>query len=169
MNPCTLVLAVFLMAYVARVAGAVLSEDTKRSRAREVTDALALPITMFTSKHKQGYELSGLRVILGIFVGLFAQAFPRPGEWGMWQWAAMATLTFALIVDTLFANVPVREGLAALVAIFGGAVAKRVRKTTVEQTETETPAPGSAAAAPPLAPDFEPHEWADGHPDEGVI
>lgn len=95
---------------------------------------------MFTSKHKRGRELSMQRVILGAFVFQFFHHFPT--DWDMPAVAAMAVLTFALIVETLFAAVPVREGLAALVAIFGGAAAKRTRTVTLEEeTTTEAPPP----------------------------
>lgn len=114
---------------------------TRRHWGRELLDFVLWPTSMFMSKHKRGRELSMQRVILGAFVFQFFHRFPT--DWDMPAVAAMAVLTFALIVETLFAAVPVREGLAALVSIFGAAVGKRTRTVAVEET-VEGPVPEPA-------------------------
>lgn len=115
---------------------------TRRHWGREALDAALFPVTMLQSKGTRSRRLSMLRVILAAFVIQFVRHFPT--DWDMPAVAALAVLTFALIVETLFAAVPVREGLAALVAIFGGAVAKRTRTVSIEET-AETPAAPEAA------------------------
>lgn len=117
---------------------------TRRNWGRELTDVAFFPVSMLTSKGRgrARRELSMQRVILATFVVAFARHWPP--TWNPAAVAALAVLTFALIVETLFAAVPVREGLAALVAIFGAAVAKRTRTLTVEETSEapeDLPAP----------------------------
>lgn len=100
----------------------------KRNWRREVGSLLVWPISMLQSKHRDRglAPLSMQRVILAYFVIKFGENWPT--EWNLFAWASLATLTFALIVETLFAGVPFREGLQALTAIFGSVVANRVRK-----------------------------------------
>lgn len=120
---------------------------TRRHWGREVITFVGLPFTMFTSKGSGRTRLSMQRCILAVFVTMFAVRFPT--EWNWEAVAAMAVLTFALILDALFAQVPMREALAALLAYFGGKVAKHARVVTIqEETEVEL-----AESAPPFPPD----------------
>lgn len=125
------------------------AQFTRRHWGREALDLVLFPITMLMSKTgpRDKRQLSMQRVILAVFVVQFFRHFPT--TWTMPAVAALAVLTFALIVETLFAAVPVKEGLAALVAIFGGAVAKRTRTTTYEETEVE-PAPRVPSEEPEM-------------------
>lgn len=114
--------------YVATIVGAWM-DTTQRSRTREVIDALALPLSVFMSGSRKR-KLSGLRVILGLCTYAFLVNFPAfSGRDAVW---ALAILVFALIVDTLFAAVPAREMLTALLAYFGGKVAERTTSVTVD-------------------------------------
>lgn len=135
---------------------------TRRHWGREVTTYLGLPFSMFLSKGSGRTRLSMQRCILAVFVTMFAIRFPV--DWNWEAVAAMAVLTFALILDALFAQVPMREALAALLAYFGGKVAKHARVVTIEE-ETEIPTiepptmpPATPPAAPPNAPPDNPTE-----------
>lgn len=117
---------------------------TRRHWGRELASLAAFPVSMLTSKGRgprARRELSMQRVILLTFVVAFARHWPP--TWNPAAVTALAVLTFALIIETLFAAVPVREGLAALVSIFGSAVAKRTRTLTVEEEEVAPPAVGA--------------------------
>lgn len=143
-----------------------MSQRPRRCLGREIGN----PLTMFHGKSNgRAVKWSMFRVILfGLFIG-FLLHFPT--HWGPWEWAALTTLALAITVDTLFAMAPLSEGLAALAAIFGAAVSKRM-STSVVTTETReevTPAVAAAAADPaPRDEGFTPHAWAEGEPDEGL-
>lgn len=116
---------------------------TRRHWAREVGTALLWPISFLQSKHKgRGLApLSMQRLILGVSVWLVCTT-----PLASWTWpavGALALVNFALIIETLFMNVPVREGLQALTALFGAAVAKRTRTVSIEET-AEAPSPSPA-------------------------
>lgn len=109
---------------------------TRRHWARELLGLVGSPLTMFMSKSRSLRRpiWSMERVILGVFVFRFAQTFPT-----QWSWeavAALAILTFALVVEALFAMVPAREGLAALTTVFQGIVARKLDQTTTTTATT---------------------------------
>ena len=117
---------------------------TRRNWGREVAGVVAYLLSTLESKYENGKrrrgKLSAQRVILMTFVVQFARHWPS--EWSsVWPVAAMGVLTFALVVERLFSDVPVREGLAALAAIAGAAVRRRAgaASPTVALPDTDTP------------------------------
>lgn len=140
---------------------------SRRHWAREALDALFLPLSMFQSKRaaRGPRTLSALRVLLGVVMALVWRVLDSGSHFTMPDVWVLLVVVAALPLSDLFSMVPVREGLAALVAIFGGTVSKHVRTETVVEETTGQPAP-AAAAVEPDTPD-EPHEWADGSGDEG--
>lgn len=115
---------------------------TRRHWGREVIDAVLWPLSMLTSKHKgRGRrDLSAERVLLVMMAVLVWRVLDGGGHFTTPDVWVVGLIVFALIVETLFMNVPVREGLAALTAIFGAQVAKRTRTVSIEE-EVETPTP----------------------------
>ena len=129
-----------------------MSRFTRRHWGRELSGWVLLPFSMFLSKNISRPTLSMQRVILGVFVFMFALRFPV--DWNWEAVAAMAVLTFALILETLFAAVPMREMLTALLAYFGGKAAKHVKTLKIEETEeSDLPIPPDN---PPEEPDARP-------------
>lgn len=113
---------------------------TRRHPGREALDIALLPLSVFMSKRSRSRRLSALRVIVGVILVLVWRVLDAGGHFTMPDVWVLLVVAATLPLSDLFALVPVREGLAALVAIFGGAVAKRTRTTMVEETE-ELPAP----------------------------
>jgi len=138
----------------------------KRSLAREIGN----PISMF---HGSGpvrtRKWSMFHVLLfGLWVAFLTHF---PSAWGPWEWATLATLALAKPIADLFAMAPISEGLAALAAIFGATVSKRMSTSSTSST-TETTVEGPTKLEVTGASDIAmgegpPHEWADGVPDEG--
>lgn len=127
---------------------------TRRHWGREIGGWLLMPLTMLMSKsNPRRPMLSMTRVILAVFVTMFARNFPT--EWNWQAVAALAVLTFALILETLFALVPVKEMLLAAAAYFGSKFGQTTKveetKTEVVKTEVTTPVP-----VPPDNPAEEP-------------
>lgn len=154
MNFGLAVSVILLLAYGARIVGAFLHDEDRqvdpnrkpRTTTREVVDAFAWPITMFQSKAKRGMELSALRVLV-ITVEYFVIAkLDWTGEWNMWKVMALLGPPLLLILEPLFAMIPIRELSLAAAAYFGTQIAKRVKKTeeTVEvplATPPDNPTP----------------------------
>jgi hypothetical protein len=115
----------------------------KRSLGRRVGDVLHYPLSALESKHTRGRNLSAFRVVVVLSFVMFC--FHWPDVWGVWEWAALTVIVFALPVDDLFAAVPGKEALQALTAIFGGMVSRRTTHTSESVSTTET--------NPPAAPD----------------
>lgn len=140
------VVAVLLVSWAATVIGALLgygdpapgSRRPRRPRGREIVDALALPLSAIESKHKRGRKLSALRILAYSVFAIAAGLVRAP--LGGWDVAALGLGPLLLILDTLLAQVPASEFLAALTAVFGAAVAKRTRTVQVEE-ELELPTP----------------------------
>lgn len=108
----------------------------KRSLRREIGN----PLTVFHGKsHGRNVKWSSFRVILISCTVLFL--FHFPSEWGPWEFATLAVLVLATTIDTLFAMAPISEGLAALTAIFGGAINKRTGGTVTVEEKSEVPTP----------------------------
>lgn len=81
---------------------------------------------------------SAFRVfIFGLWLAFL---FHWPATWGPWDFAALAVLALAIPVADLFAIAPISEGLAALAAIFGATISKRMSTTTVATVTEITPA-----------------------------
>lgn len=118
----------------------------KRSLGRRAQDAIDYLLSAVESKHgkKRGRGLSAFRlVVLGSWIQ-FARNWPV-GPWGLWDWAALATILCVMPIADLFAAAPVIEGLQTLAAIFGGIISKRV-------TRTETASTYTSEGSPPLEP-----------------
>lgn len=98
---------------------------TRRHWAREIRELVHYPLTAIESKNSHRRGLSLFRIILALLVVTFIRHWPS-APWGKWDFTALAVLVLALPVSDFFALVPVREGLAALVAIFSGLVRKRM-------------------------------------------
>lgn len=136
----TWALGALLLAWGARVVGACFlpledgPERVARPRAREVVDAVALPLQLVQAKHQRGDKLSALRGLAwGTFFVLAATPSVNP-------WAFVIPGGY-LLLDTLLAAVPAKELLNALTAILGNQVAKRTRTVTLEE-QTEVAPPG---------------------------
>lgn len=140
------VAVVLLLAYVGRIVGALFHDEDRsfdpnrkaRTKVREIVDALAWPITMFTSKAKRGLELSMLRVLVALAEYFVVTRIDWTGDWNGWKVAAILGPPGLLILEPLFAMIPIRELSLAAAAYLGTQIAKRVRKTSTT-TETETP------------------------------
>lgn len=158
------VAVVLLLAYLGRVIGAMFHDEDRsfdpkrkaRTRVREIVDALAWPITMFTSKEKRGLELSMLRVLVGVVEYFVVTKLDWTGEWNSWKVAALLGPPSLLILEPLFAMIPIRELSLAAAAYLGSQIAKRVTKTSTS-VETETP-----VISPPDHPPESEIEDADG-------
>jgi hypothetical protein len=144
-NPFHVVGWLVLVAYVARVVGAAM-DKTKRSRIREVVEALSLPLTMLMSKPPRGSvaeegvtrtsTLSALRVLaFGMFVVVASLVVAPLSRTDIWGLAIPAGL---LVLDTLLAHVPLTEFMAFLTSVFGSGVAKRA----AAKVEVDAPAGG---------------------------
>lgn len=92
---------------------------------RTVGDGLFWPVSMLAAKHTRSKRLSQLRVIVMLFAVRYAQHWPS--EWTTPAVAALAVITFALAVDTLFAKVPASEAMTALAAFFGSVVGRAAK------------------------------------------
>lgn len=159
------IFAVLVTAYVASIVGAVLM-PSRRSWAREVADAVALPMTMFTSKHKRGRWFSAVRVILFVLLYFVVKNMPA-----VWNWPAVVVvlgIPGMLIMEPLFALVPVRELMLAAGAYLGSKIADRMPGTTTVEVDksggtkvTTGPAPATGAIVGPPANDGAPGGDAD--------
>lgn len=163
LNPFEVVGWIVLLAYVARILGAAM-DKTKRSRVREIVDALSLPLTMFMSKPPRGSvveegmtrasTLSALRVLaFGMFVVVASIVQAPLTTTDVWGLAIPAGL---LVLDTLLAHVPLTEFMAFLTSVFGSGVAKRA----AAKVEVDAPAGGSTTVTvdvpkDPSAPDVD--------------
>lgn len=123
-----------------------MSTFTRRHWGRE---ALAVVRYPFRVLEGPSGKLSGLRMTLAVVLALVWLVLTRGEHFTMPDVYVLAVVVFALPLSDLFAMVPVREALAALVAVFGGAAAKRTRTTTYEETEIE-PAPRVPSEEPEL-------------------
>lgn len=151
------------------------ARNTQRHWRREAAEALTLPMTMLMSKQapvfspdgkqmRQRNRLSMVRVVVGVLLILVWRVLDAGGHFTMPDVWVLLVVAATLPLSDLFSMVPVREGLSALVAVFGSAVAKRTRSTTTtEETTVDAGAPAAIEVDTPDAP----NEWADGE-DEGA-
>lgn len=158
------ILVVLGLAYVGRIIGAVLHDEDRvggdptrkpRTKVREVVDALAWPLTMFTSKAKRGMDLSALRVMAISAEYFILLKMDWASEWNMWKVIAILGPPGLLILEPLFALIPIKELSLAAAAYFGSQVAKRVSKKT-EETTVEVPTVTVPVVVPPDNPAEEP-------------
>lgn len=151
-----IVLFVLLAAYIVRIVGVASDKPApgsrpSRSKVRETTDAIAMPLTALTSKHKRGYDLSALRCVVVTLLALVWKVLTAGGHFTADDVKVVAIVALTIPVADLFAAVPVREGLAAFKAI----ATAGIRRYTggVEQATEAATAIVTGTAVPPLATD----------------
>ncbi|MGE4191684.1 MAG: hypothetical protein AB7G12_17500 [Thermoanaerobaculia bacterium] len=144
-------LVVLAVAYVATIVGAAMNGSRKdgrppRSRGREIVGAFAIPLTVLTSKHKRGLELSCFRVVAVLAA---VKWYKEPvGAWQPDDWKALAVILFAFGLIDLMAAIPLRQILHAGESWAGGVAARvgdRVKELAVGVVQ-------AAGSVPPLAP-----------------
>lgn len=143
--------AVLLLSWVATIVGAGMI-DSQRSRVREIVDALAMPLSMLSSKRRDcSRKLSTLRVLalalFSVVVGLVDRPLDRT------ELIALCSPALLLVLDTLLAQVPAAEFLAALTAWFGGKVAERTKTSVKVDTEGGDGTPPKVTVEQPKAPE----------------
>lgn len=159
-------LLMFTVAYIATIVGAAMNGARKdgrspRSRGREIVGAFSIPLTMLTSKHKRGLELSCFRVVAVLAA---VKWYKEPvGTWKADDWKALAVILFAFGLMDLMAAIPLRQILHAGESWAGG-VAARVG----EQVKNLAVGVVQAAGAPALSPAGGSPALTDGLPLDGA-
>ncbi len=172
---------ILLAAYLGRIAGAFFHDEDRsfserpaaRTKVREVVDAIAWPMSMFSSKQVRGMALSALRVMLLTTEYFVLKHIDWTGEWNGWKVLALLGAPLLLILEPLFSMIPVKELMLAAGAYLGSQIAGRVRtkETNIKETEPANPTPvvPGPLVAPPVVEEPHPvHEWADGDPHAGL-
>lgn len=142
---------VLLLSWIATIVGAGMI-DSKRSRVREVVDALAMPLSMLTAKRRGcSGKLSTLRVLALALFSVVVALVDRPLDWT--ELIALCSPALLLVLDTLLAQVPAAEFLAAITAWAGGIVADRVKTSVKVDTEGGDGTPPKVTVEQPKAPE----------------